>query len=72
MNDVIIIHAICSMSYKFYTVLVHVISASPVGPCTLEAVSLPVQGVGVALNVPTLEEAPCCDEGVAVDDLGLG
>ena len=33
---------------------------------------LPVQGVGVTLNVPTLEEAPCCHKRVAVNDLSLG
>ena len=32
----------------------------------------PVQGVEVVLTVPTLEEAPRCCKGVAVNDLGLG
>ena len=53
--------------------LIQAIQSSPVEPCILWAQSLfPVQGVEVALNVPTLEEAPRCCKRMAVDDLGLG
>ena len=54
------------LSCKFYTtpLMYRVLSR--------QSPYLPVQGFGVALNVPTVEDAPCCYKGVAVNDLGLG